>query len=79
MIRENLKDNAEILDNILNQPLEISGLSENMSLLQAVENFPGQQAEHSDLAKMLRTFASNPENTAILIQELDLIMRDLSR
>lgn len=78
MLRENLKDSAEILSNILNQPLEIPGVSENISLLQAIQNYPSQQPEHSDLSKMLRTFASNPEPTLALIQELELIANDLT-
>ncbi len=77
MLQENLKDSAEILTNILNQPLDIPGLSENISLLQAVQNYPSQQSEHSDLSKMLRTFAANPEPTKALIQELQLIIDDL--
>ena len=78
MLRENLKDSAEILSNILNQPLEIPGVAENISLLQAIQNYPSQQPEHSDLSKMLRTFASNPEPTQALIQELQLIANDLT-
>jgi hypothetical protein len=62
----------------LNQPLDIPGISEKMTLLQAIEKFTGDQPENSDLAKMLRTFASNPEPTQTLIQELELIVRDLS-
>lgn len=79
MLRENLKDSAKILANILNQPLEIPGIAENISLLQAIENFPSQQPEFSDLSKMLRTFASNPDPTRALIQELELITHDLYR
>lgn len=78
MLRENLKDSAEILSNILNQSLEIPNISENMTLLQALQNFPSQQPSNSDLSKMLRTFAANPEPTQILIQELELLARDLT-
>lgn len=78
MLRENLKDSAEILTNILNQPLEIPGVSENISLIQAIQNYASQQPEHSDLSKMLRTFAANPEPTQALIQELQLIAKDLT-
>jgi hypothetical protein len=77
MLRENLKDSADILSNILNQPLEISSIPENITLLQALQNFPSQQPDKSDLSKMLRTFASHPEQTQALIQELELIARDL--
>jgi hypothetical protein len=77
MLRENLKDSAEILSNILNQSLEIPGIPENITLLQALQNFASQQPENSDLSKMLRTFASNPEPTQALIQELQLIANDL--
>jgi hypothetical protein len=78
MLRENLKDSAEILSNILNQPLEIPGIAENITLLQALQNFASQQPDNSDLSKMLRTFASNQEPTQALIQELELLARDLT-
>lgn len=78
MLRENLKDSAEILSNIFNQPLEIPNATENITLLQALQTFSSQQPDNSDLSKMLRTFASNPEPTNILIQELELISRDLT-
>ena len=79
MLRENLKDSAEILSHILNQPLQIPGIVENISLLQAVHNFNAQQPELSDLSKMLRTFSSNPGPTRALIQELELIAHDLQK
>ncbi len=78
MLRENLKDSAEILQNILHQPLEIDGAETNISLLQAIQNYSSQQPSHSDLSKMLRTFLSNREPLQILIQELQLIARDLT-
>lgn len=79
MLRENLKDSAEILFNILNQPLAIDGIAENISLQQAVLNYSSQQPpELSDLSKVLRTFADNPEPAKILIQELDLLLKDLT-
>ena len=78
MLRENLKDSAEILHNILHQPLEIPEAETNISLLQAVQNYSSQQPNHSDLSKMLRTFSSNREPLEILIQELQLIARDLT-
>jgi hypothetical protein len=77
MLSENLKDSAEILSNILNQPLTIPGVSEDISFLQAVHNYVSQQPEHSDLSKMLHTFAANPELTFALLQELQLIADDL--
>jgi hypothetical protein len=78
MLRENLKDSAEILHNILHQPLEISGTEENISLFQAIQNYSSQQPDHSDLSKMLRTFATNQGPLEILIRELNLIARDLT-
>jgi hypothetical protein len=78
MLKENLKDSAEILTNILHQPLEIPGIAENISLLQAIQHFSSQDPIDSDLSKMLRTFASNREPTQILVRELELIAADLT-
>lgn len=77
MLKDKLKDAAESLNNILNQPLQIPGIEEKMTLLQALEKFHEQQPENSNLSKMLRTLSSNPEPTQALIQELQLIIRDL--
>ena len=77
MLRENLKDAADILSNILNQPLEVPGAAANISLLKAVLNFDAAQAEHSDLSKILRALTEHPTPAQTLIQELDLLSRDL--
>lgn len=77
MLRENLKDSAEILHNILHQPLEISEVPENISLMQAIQTYFSQEPNHSDLSKILRTFSSNRGPLEILIQELQLIANDL--
>lgn len=78
MLRENLKDSAEILQNIFQEPLEIPGIERNISLFQAIQNYTSEQLEDSDLSKMLGTFASNPQPLGILIQELQLIAEDLT-
>lgn len=78
MLRENLKDSAEILQNILNQPLEISEEENVVSLIQAVKNFSSQHPEDSDLKKTLHSFTLNREPSEILIQELQLIAEDLT-
>jgi acetolactate synthase small subunit len=77
MLQENLRDNAEILQNILHQSLEISGAPENISLIQAVESYSSQQSDHSDLSRMMRTFSNNPKSLERLIQELHLVVKEL--
>jgi len=77
MLKENLKDSAEILQNVLHQSLKVSGAPENISLIQAVMTYSSQQANHSDLSKMLSTFSANPKSLEMLIQELHLIIKDL--
>ena len=78
MLRENLKDSAEILFNILNQPLEITGIRKDISLLQTALNYPMQQDRHSDLSRLLRSFCKNKESTEALIRELDILERELN-
>jgi len=78
MLRENLKDSAQILQNIFQEPLDIPEVERTISLLQAVQNYRSQQPDGSDLSKMLRVFSSNPQPLVILIQELQLIALDLS-
>jgi hypothetical protein len=77
MLRENLQDSAEILFNILNQPLDVPGATLNVSLLGAALNFDSAQPEDTDLDKIMQEFVRYPESTQTLIQELELLHRDL--
>lgn len=77
MLKENLHDSAEILFNIFNQPLDIPGATVNVSLLTAALNFDSTQPENSDLKKILDEFTKYPDSTQTLIQELELLLKDL--
>lgn len=77
MLRENLQDSAEILLNIFNQPLDVPGATLNVSLLQAALNFDSVQPEETDLNKIIQEFIKYPDSTQTLIQELELLYRDL--
>ncbi len=77
MLKENLKDAGEIIQNILNQPLAISGAKDNLSLVSAAKSFDADHVANSDLRKILRTFLQYPEHTEILIRELELILQDI--
>lgn len=79
MLEENLQDSAEILFNILNQPLDVPGATLNVSLLGAALNFDSTQPENSDLHKIMEEFVKYPESTQALIQELELLYRDLEK
>lgn len=78
MLKENLKDSGEIIQNILNQSLAISGAKDNISLYRAAKEFSNDQALNSDLRKILLTFLQYPEHTEILVRELELILQDIS-
>jgi hypothetical protein len=77
MLRENLKDAAEILHCILNQPLEVRGATPNISLLGAILNYDSEHPENTDLQKILQEFVRYTEPTQTLIQELELLAQDL--
>jgi hypothetical protein len=79
MLRENLKDAAIIIDNILTQPLSIAGIPEEVSLLSAAERFAGEEASHSELRLILLSFLDYPGPTKNLVIELDLLSQDLLR
>ncbi|MES2344939.1 MAG: hypothetical protein V4494_03255 [Chlamydiota bacterium] len=72
MLKENIDDAAEILQNILTQPLDIPGASANISLLAAAQN-----PDKTDLRKILEAFRRYPELTQSLLTELDLLSQDL--
>ncbi len=76
MKQEDIKDAAQIVNNILEQPLSIEGASENISLLKAAEQFNKSNPE-SDLYKIIRSFIEHPEGTKALLTELELLLADL--
>jgi hypothetical protein len=79
MLQENFQDGAQILQNILNQPLTLSDpSSSNISLLSAAQNFDKNNAYTSDLYKILSTFHDYPGPTQTLITELQILIKDLS-
>jgi hypothetical protein len=72
MLKENIEDAAEIIQNILTQPLDIPGATANVSLLAAAQN-----PDKTDLKKILEAFRSYPDLTQSLVTELDLLSQDL--
>lgn len=77
MIRENLKDAGEIIQNILTQPLAIPGVKGDLSLIQAAKDFDSSNPMGSDLHKILLSFLQFPEQTEMLLNELELLKEDL--
>ena len=79
MLRENLKDTAEIISNILSQEVEVPEASTpHVSLLGAIANFRQDDPLNSDLRKLLEMFVKYPGPTERLIQELELLSKDLT-
>lgn len=78
MLKENLKDAAEIIQNIITQPLAISDAPEDVTLLKAAKDYHPSLGTSSDLNKILRTFLEYPNPTERLINELEIILKELS-
>lgn len=77
MLKENLKDAAEIIRNILSQPLDIPNASPDINLLRAAKEYHHSLGPSSDLGKILSTFLDYPGPTDMLITELEIILNDL--
>ncbi len=77
MLRENLQDAGQIIQNILTQPLSILGAKENISLIEAASYFHEEDAMTSDLRKIVLSFLQFPEPTEIMIRELQWLEEDL--
>lgn len=77
MLRENLKDAAIIIHNILNQPLSIPSTKDDITLLNAAISFDdtGTPAQH--LQQIMQTFIEYPDLTDTLIRELDILSDEL--
>lgn len=77
MLKENLKDAGEIIENILTQPLSIPGEKKEIDLLEAAKIFKPEDAMDSDFRKILMNFLQFPEPAEALIKELELLQEDL--
>ena len=77
MLRENVKDAGEIIQNILTQPLSIPGAKEDSNLIEAAKQFDSQQAMTSDLRKIILSFLQFPEPTETMLRELEILQEDL--
>lgn len=77
-LKENLKDAGEILQNILTQPLQVSGLSDHVTLLAAAHNYKLGLSENSELSKILFSCLQYPEPTQILLRELQLLDEEIT-
>ena len=76
MLRENLRDAGEIVENILSQPLSVTGLSKNISLLEASKIYLDNPAS-PELKKVVETFLQYPDALQVMLQELKLLAQDL--
>lgn len=78
MLRENLKDAGEIIQNILTQPLAVSD-DEMISLLNAAQNYTQKDARTSELRQLILNFLQFKEPTDMLLRELELILEDIKQ
>lgn len=77
MLKENLRDAGEIVENILSQPLSIAGLPKDISLLDAAKIYLENPAS-PELKKVVETFHQYPDAFQLMLQELKLLAKDLS-
>lgn len=79
MLKEDLKDAAIIIQNILHQPIAIPKYSKDVSLIAAALEFEDENEPESlsSLSQVMFTFIEYPEPTETLLRELEIISRDL--
>jgi len=77
MLKENLKDAGQIIQNILTQQLSIPGAPKDISILSAAKKFNPNDPATSDLKKLVDTFIHYSSATDVLLKELELISDDL--
>jgi hypothetical protein len=77
MIYEELQDAGQIIENILNQPLKLSDLPEDITLLNAALMFTDEDPATSTLGKVLLSLDDHPEAKDVLLRELDILAEEL--
>lgn len=77
MLREDLKDAAYIIHNILHQPLDVPDSDSEITLFKAAMNFKIEEGKDSDLSLVLHNFTQHQAPLEMLIREITFIMKDL--
>ena len=77
MVRDPMQDAGQIIENILNQPLSIPDLRDDITLLQAAISFKDESLETSALRRVIDSFNDYPETKDLLIRELDILAEEL--
>lgn len=77
MLRENLKDAGQIIQNILTQPLSIPGASKDVSMLSAAKKFNPNDPATSDLKKVVDALRLYSSATDVLLKEVELLSDEL--
>ncbi len=76
--RRVLDETMQSLLTILNTPIELIHTHAHLTLLDAVKNYSDTSSVESDLNFFLTSLEKYPESVRVLIQELDLLSKDLS-
>ncbi|MBS0629877.1 MAG: hypothetical protein JSS30_06605 [Verrucomicrobia bacterium] len=76
MIREDLKDAGEIIQNVLTQPLSIPGVQAHISLLQAAKEYDPRNPLGSDLRKIVLSLLQFPKQTESLLENLEILREE---
>jgi hypothetical protein len=77
MLREDLKDAAYIMHNILHQTLDVPGSDSEITLFRAAADFKIEEGKDSDLSLVLHNFTQHQAPLEMLIREITFIMEDL--
>ncbi len=77
MLKETLKESAQILQNILTKAHAVPEVTKDVSLLEAAEQFDVKNPATSDLKQIVTFFSQNPAATHALIKELEILKEDL--
>lgn len=75
--RKILEESISILSHVLNLSIEPTLKTAPMTLLSAVKNYTTPSPQKSDLSQFLSSLERYPESLQIIIQELDLVSKDL--
>jgi hypothetical protein len=77
VLKENLADSIQIIDNILKQPLSVPGYTEEISVFDAAKEYNETKGQSTKLKDVLAAFMRYPEPTHLMLRELELISNDL--
>jgi hypothetical protein len=78
-VKEDIQECISILTHIVNEPIDSKAEHSQVNMVEAAKNYSTPSFAESDLSRFLSNLEKYPESFRILVQELNLLVKDLDK